>query len=317
MVVRAAQAGCHVLCAKPATTTIQSVDRMIAAGREHGRHILIDFQHVYAPATQAIKEAISQGKLGTVQSVISKTLWQRNDEYFARNPGGGKFLLNGHYVLDGPINNPHAHYIFNALYFASHGRHDFARPETIQAELYHAFEIECEDTASIRCQTDTGVTVCCYSTVCRRDSAPITEIEVIGDKGRALWHWTDYEIDTVDGEDIRVSSQRGAAAQVFATFLDVLEGKGEALVTVEDAKSHVLFTNGAYESAREIHRLRPPHAQAEVQSGKHVRYIDGIDDIVAQAAAEQKLFSELGLPWARASEPFDMKGYCEFSLFRD
>ena len=33
MVVRAAQAGCHVLCAKPATTIIQSIIRLIATGR--------------------------------------------------------------------------------------------------------------------------------------------------------------------------------------------------------------------------------------------------------------------------------------------
>ncbi len=318
MVIRALEAGCHVLCAKPATTTVQSADRMIAAARKADRHVLIDFQHVYAHATQQIKQAIADGRLGAIKTVVVKMLWPRPDRYYQRNPGAGRIRLNGNYVLDGPLANPHSHYILNALYFAHPGRDGFAAPVDIQAELYHCRAIECEDTASIRCRTDTGVEILMYSSLCGEVTDDVTEMEICGERGRAVWHFTDYRIETDEGDTGWQPSVRGATEMVLQRFIDVLNGCARSQVGLADARQQVLFLNGAYEAAGPIHTIDASYLGTVEERGDRFRFVTGLHDTVERAAADRCLFSEAGVPWAEPVRPaFNLTGYRQFDLFKE
>jgi len=42
--------------------------------------------------------------------------------------------------------------------------------------------------------------------------------------------------------------------------------------------------------------------------------VRGIEEIVERAFREGKLFSELGVPWAAATEPFSTAGYRGFAM---
>jgi predicted dehydrogenase len=316
MMVRALEAGCHVLCAKPATTTVQSIDRMQEAALRAGREVQVDFQHVYSRATQQIKQAICDGAIGQVRTVIAKMVWQRDDSYYRRNPGAGRIRLNDEYVLDGPLCNPHSHYIMNALYFAHPDRNRFARPETVQAELYRCRDIECEDTACIRCQTDSGATVYIYSTLCGEEEEPWTEIEVLGESGRAVWRWGSYTVEPSAGPVVSETVARASSDLAINAWIETLSGTSVRTVGLMDARQHILLVNGAYEAAGAIRLLDASYVKTTRPNGERVCSIEGIREQVERAAAAQQLFSECGTPWAvPAGPPVRLQDYKMFHLF--
>ncbi len=314
MLLDALEAGCHVLLAKPAAVTIQSIDAMIAASARFNRKVVVDFQHTYAEGTGWIMEAIAAGRLGSVREITTTLRWQRPDDYYARNNWSGKFKLNGEYVLDGPLSNPHAHYINNALYFAHPDPQRFATPVSVRAELYRLRDLETDDNACAEILTDTGVVIRHYSTLTSADSRQETRIEITGDKGRAVWGQYQAEIEIGGKRDV-LHYPRAQSSTVVGQFIDYLNGGASAPLTpLESARCHVLALNGAWESAR---RAVPIPEECHInleQEGKKFRAVRGIDALIRDAAASRKLYSEMGCPWARPTKPFDLTGYQQFRL---
>jgi predicted dehydrogenase len=66
MVLRAFDAGAHVLCEKPLSNTVESCRRMLAAAARHGRVLATGFNHRYYPSVQFMKQAIDSGRIGAV-----------------------------------------------------------------------------------------------------------------------------------------------------------------------------------------------------------------------------------------------------------
>lgn len=94
--VKALQAGKHVICEKPPDVTLEAVDRMIAAKRESGKHLMVIFQSRFEPLYQEIRKTIESGRLGRLVGVHGEVNWWRSDEYYGP-PGGWK----GTWKLDG------------------------------------------------------------------------------------------------------------------------------------------------------------------------------------------------------------------------
>ncbi len=65
MVAAAAEAGKHILCEKPLTTTRADGEAMIAACRAHGVKLQIAFPMRFSPPTIALREAVRGGAIGT------------------------------------------------------------------------------------------------------------------------------------------------------------------------------------------------------------------------------------------------------------
>jgi predicted dehydrogenase len=322
MLTQALGAGCHAVLAKPSTVIIQQLDEMIHAAESTGRTVAVDFQHVYSSHTQRLKKMRIDGALGDIRDIVVKAVWARPETYYARNRWAGKRRLEGDYVLDGPMNNPHAHYLTNAFYFASNEAYGYARPTEVRAELYRAKPIEGEDTVCMRVETDTGIPVYAYLSLARPAGENITEIEVNGERGSARWHVADLEVRMQGSEPELHKGAKGRSRRTIDWFLECLEGTRERpLCTLEDTRSHVLCTNGAYESSKEISDIPKEHIQVETvaQPSGEVRNIciPGIIDMIDRAAAERSLFSEIGIPWARRTTPFSLAGYRSFELFRE
>src|SRR5947209_6197870 len=66
LTVQAAQAGKHVLCEKPISTTLADADRMIAACAEAGVAFSIAFDAQITPAYQRLHDLIARGAIGEV-----------------------------------------------------------------------------------------------------------------------------------------------------------------------------------------------------------------------------------------------------------
>jgi predicted dehydrogenase len=93
--VAAARAGKHVLCEKPLEITLPRVDAMITAHREAGTQLGCTFQIRYTPALQPIRDALREGRFGTLTSAGVYVPWWRSDEYYAGSSWHGTQQLDG------------------------------------------------------------------------------------------------------------------------------------------------------------------------------------------------------------------------------
>ena len=60
----ALQAGAHVICTKPLTTTIEDARRLIAAADASGQYLMAAHEPRFTPLSRAIKTVLDQGMLG-------------------------------------------------------------------------------------------------------------------------------------------------------------------------------------------------------------------------------------------------------------
>jgi xylose dehydrogenase (NAD/NADP) len=69
--VKAANAGKHVLCEKPITTTLSELDKIEKATKTNQVIIFEAFMYLHHPQTRVVKEIIQAGQLGNLQLVSS------------------------------------------------------------------------------------------------------------------------------------------------------------------------------------------------------------------------------------------------------
>lgn len=318
MTVEALRRGFNVICEKSAATTIQDVEAMIRAQNESGKLCAIHFQLLTGVPFRRLKELLFRGPLGRPKTLVGVGLAKRQDSYFARSRWAGKFRLDGEYVLDGPINNAISHILNNLLSLASETPYEIAEPEAVRAELYRAHpQIEMEDTASIYIKTNTGVDIFFYPTYCAEgERAPWIEVEA--EKGRAVWTDTSLKVEYHDGgkEEIPPDpGNRGVSLRIFQNVVDVLSGKAEEVFSpLVESRKLVRAQNGAYYSSKRVHVLPDEYVIRREERDSISTIIKDLDRIILRASAERKLFSEIGVPWARATEVFSLEGYERFQL---
>lgn len=93
--VSAARAGKHVLCEKPLDVTLDRVDSMIKAHRDAGTRLGCTFQLRYTPALTPIREALHEGRFGTVTYAGAYVPWWRTNEYYVDSAWHGTQKLDG------------------------------------------------------------------------------------------------------------------------------------------------------------------------------------------------------------------------------
>ena len=304
--------GAHVYLSKPSVVLAQHADALAEASEKAGRVVGVDFQLAYDLGAQRIKQAIVNGDLGRIRSVAAKAVWNREDSYYSRNGWAGKFKIGADYVLDGPISNPHAHYINNALLFASDKARTFATPESVIAERYRCRDIEGEDTFCLHTVTDDGVEVFAVGTLCGKPSEQITEIQVTGSHGTATWSPGRFRIELHGRDAIAETVPDSTSGDVLRRFVACVKSGQRPLVTIAETRNHVLVLNGAYESSA-AHAI-PRGLLERTSLGDHDGYVSipGIAEIVDRSASERRLFSEMDVPWGAPGRLCDLRGYSHF-----
>lgn len=98
--VKAAELGCHVLCEKPVTFTLEALDNMINACKKAGVKFMVAQVVRFMGEPAKVKEIIKSGALGDVHFFYEKRLCQHPAwSTWHRNPavsGGGLYDLNVH-----------------------------------------------------------------------------------------------------------------------------------------------------------------------------------------------------------------------------
>lgn len=104
-IVKAAEAGKHILCEKPITLNAGDAEAAIEAAREHGVFLMEAFMYRCHPQIAAIIEAIRSGKIGTLRHIEATFTFNAAPNPAGRleDPelGGGAILDVGCYTTSG------------------------------------------------------------------------------------------------------------------------------------------------------------------------------------------------------------------------
>ncbi|MEN6358041.1 MAG: Gfo/Idh/MocA family oxidoreductase [Armatimonadota bacterium] len=306
------KAGYNVYLEKPPVPTVQDYDELIKARDESGKRLAVCFQAIHSDTIQRLKQYISQGKFGKVKRIRSMACWPRPDAYYARTNWAGRIKTDAGWVLDGPLNNALAHCAAIELYLASSTPDRMAYPTTIQSELYHARDIESEDTNSIRVITDEEVEIIFNATHC---SAELTPVSILLEAENASVEYFDFEKATItwaDGRTEELSDSDDIRLVLYRRLAQSLEQGTPFYGELEVCRPFTVMVNGAFESPGQITQIPSEYTRREEKYDSMVTIVDGMDDLLIKAHAEGKLLSEVGAPWAKKSKIVNMTGYNQF-----
>ncbi|WP_459194432.1 Gfo/Idh/MocA family protein [Halosimplex sp. J119] len=135
----AAERGVDVLCEKPLEVTTERVDRMIEAADEHGIRLGGIFQRRYKPVLRTVREAVDEGRFGSL-SIASTTLpWWRDDDYYDGAWQADRDASGGGAVMNQAIHN------VDALQWIAGAGMDLERGQNPVAEVFAFADVRAHD----------------------------------------------------------------------------------------------------------------------------------------------------------------------------
>jgi predicted dehydrogenase len=177
-------AGLQVYLEKPPVPTIQQLRELIAL--DHDMRVAVGFQMIHNPALLALKRAMLEGRLGTIQSIRAGACWPRDTRYYTRSSWAGRMVLgDGTPVFDGPATNALAHLMHNLLFLGADSEEGFAMPESVEGGFFRARPIESYDAALITGMLPRQVKFSMAVAHCCREILP-WELHVEGSAGKAI-----------------------------------------------------------------------------------------------------------------------------------
>jgi predicted dehydrogenase len=310
--IKCLEAGFNVIVEKPLTGAIQDANKLIDVRDKTGKTIVIGYQHLYSPTIRGLKERVLDGRLGRIKMARLKASWPRGDHYYSRNPWAGTRMRDGVWTLDSPINNALAHYLTNIFHICSATADGPCGITSVQGELYRAWDIENLDTACLRVETDTDTTaLIALSHVAENQFGPIMNLEC--ENGTVHWLTGSCEIayasgekETIDDGDSRMRTGP------WVNMVNALRDGERVVSSLEMGRSQTLCINGAHESCPDVHDFPKDEVRTVTQRDHKFLVVSGLEELLHKSADEGKLFSELGVPWAKRSEAFSMAGYRQF-----
>jgi len=315
---RALAAGKAVIVEKPAAGTVDDLDAMIAARDRSGLPVAVGFQNLFDPNAWAAKRQILDGLIGSIQSATVFGCWPRGENYYSRAAWAGRASRDGTWVLDSPLNNAMAHFVNLALFLLGDAPAESAVPDTVDAELFRAYDIEMYDTCAVRTQLGSGVPLFVALThACRETLEPIVAIH--GTKGslRFLHETNRFEFTDTSGQVMEaLQAPFDPIPQILGQFGRRLAGDARAqIASLENARSHTLLVNAVSEAATVA---EVPATKIELipsaPNGYPRRVIEGIEDVLHDCVRSGKLPSAISRNWlAGMTGRFRLKNYRSFS----
>ncbi len=290
LALTAAARGVHLLLEKPPAPSYAEFRRMADGIADAGVACQIGFQSLGSHAVPAIRELIADGAIGEVTGVGGAGAWARPEAYYRRAPWAGKRRMDGVDVIDGALTNPLAHAVVTAL--ALDGATRAEDVTGIETELWHANDIESDDTSCVRVTTAAGRRVTVAATLCaERPDDPY--VLVHGTRGR-ITHWYKQDRVLLQRADHGPQESEYGRTDLLENLVDHLVD-GAALLVPPDA-------TGAFMKVVEAIRTAPDPAPLPATAWRTLpeegrRVVPGVDGLVAAAADTLSLYSELGAPW--------------------
>ncbi len=77
--VRGTRTGKHILCEKPMATSSREAEHMISACKEAKVKLMIAYRQQYEPHNRALRQLVTEGKLGALRGFVSSNSQQQGD----------------------------------------------------------------------------------------------------------------------------------------------------------------------------------------------------------------------------------------------
>jgi predicted dehydrogenase len=253
VIARAAlEAGLHVLCEKPLTTTTADAEMLLAAAEREGRVLFPSHCYRHAPVVRAVRELLDEGAIGRVHLVTLDTFrlthargvadwrpdWRREHRY----AGGGIAMDHG------------SHTFYLAFDWLS------AYPTALSATMSTSDGHDTEDTLSCQVRFPGGNAA--IASLTWRAGLRRVHYSLHGERGAILVHDDDIEVvRQVPGQaaqtekrsiksDWMDASHSEWFATLFDRFADDIEAQRWVGRDATDALECVRLIQAAYESAR-------------------------------------------------------------------
>ncbi len=235
--IEAAVAGKHVITTKPVEVSLERADRMIAACREAGVILAVDFEARYMADNVRVKQAVDDGRLGRMILGEVRLKWFRNDAYY--EGWHGTWALDG----GGSLINQSVHQIDLLGWY-------MGEVESVQGQIgVFNHDIESEDLGMAMLRFKSGA----VGTILGTTTCPVTipaGVELHGTQGLvitagnkvATWHVPDESADDPFPYE--------GPCNVIEDMAALVRHGGTPRITGEEAKKSLALILAIYESSR-------------------------------------------------------------------
>lgn len=284
-------AGADVMLEKPPVASMEDFFALQEAEKASGRSIQIGFQALGSDAVARVQELAT--RIGELTSVQIWGMWLRDNAYYGRAGWAGKRVVNGRRVADGVCTNPLAHSFATA--FALVGLTGIDQIAAIETELYHAHDIEADDTSWVKIRRTDGVPIDVSLTLC----APTQEeptVTLVGTQGRiTLTYTTDDIVAELDGETI---VERTSRTDLLENLVDHRENGTPLLVPLSHTVGFMAVLE-ATQSAPDPVAIEEMYIDWRGEGDFMYPVVQDIDTWQHRCLEEGKGYLDAGAPWAK------------------
>ncbi len=250
--LQAIAAGRHCFTTKPMDLRVAKCDAAIAAAKERGVVLAVDFDCRYNPANHRIRMALQQGLLGKPLLADLRMKWYRKQEYYdGGHPPGWRSRLE---TEGGSLANQGVHFVDLLLWFMGSLTEVRGRIATV------AHSIETEDLANALLTFESGAWGVVQTTTAHYPREG-SDIEISGDRGSLVWRDNRVERwETQDGgvEQLEALEPRAdLPANIIEDMVAAVRDGAAPLVTGEEGRKSTALLEAVYESARTGEAVTP------------------------------------------------------------
>lgn len=267
MALDCAQAGIPALIEKPVTDTVAAAQRLCAAIKRTGVPVLVGHHRRHNPIIKAARETVATGRLGQLTAVVGLWLLKKPDDYFdvawRREQGGGPLLINLIHDID------------NLRFICG----EITEVQALTSNKVRGFAVE--DTAALLLRFANGA----LGTVTVSDATPAPWSWELASGENAAYPKQDQpcyifcgtlgSLSVPNMELWSYAQQPGWRAPLsreriappafdplveqLRHFLEVIAGREQPLISVEDAMGTLAVVEAVSEAARTGRKTSPGH----------------------------------------------------------
>ncbi|MGE9291286.1 MAG: Gfo/Idh/MocA family protein [Puniceicoccales bacterium] len=268
--MEALRAGKNVVVEKPMDVTVEACEALKAVAEASGKRFSVISQHRFDPASQTVRKAVEDKRLGELIFAEARIPWYRTQEYYDSGDWRGTWELDG----GGCLMNQGIHTVDLMLWLAGPVKRVFARMKTVSHE-----RIEVEDLITVQIEFESGMMGSLVASTSLYPGYPIT-LGLFGDQGSAVIEGDELQTLAIEGEEtIRGKGANAHALQVatggtrsatheaektsleewkwgdahreqYREFVHCIHAGTEPTVTANDGLNAVKFIQASYRSAR-------------------------------------------------------------------
>ncbi|HHW10262.1 MAG TPA: Gfo/Idh/MocA family oxidoreductase [Firmicutes bacterium] len=256
-VIKAAEAGKHVLVEKPPELTLEKVDAMIAACQKAGVKLGVVLNVRTRTAIQAIKKAIDEGRFGKILAADAYMKWYRSTEYYFMDDWRSSRAAGAGVIIQ------HAFHYFDLLQYLA-GPVEKVMAKTLN--LAHP-QVQLEDTAAAFFTYKSGAFGLLQASTALYPGTDI-RIEINGENGTAImvgeridtWKFKEERPEDAEIRKIGSAAQATAAGgaadfgveehtRIINDMIEAVREDREPFVSAASARHTLAIALAMYESA--------------------------------------------------------------------